>query len=57
MLRAVGTFVFLVLLTMIGLLAMERVPPSYRVGIHSLVAMIGFIVVVWALVGRRDRKL
>jgi hypothetical protein len=56
MLRAIGAFVFLVLLTVIGLLAMERVPPSYRAGVHSLVGLIGLLAVVWALVGGRDRK-
>jgi hypothetical protein len=56
MLRAIGAFVFLVLLTVVGLLAMERVPPSYRAGVHSLVGLIGLLAVVWALVGGRNRK-
>ena len=57
MLRAIGAFVFLVLLTVIGLLTMERVPPSYRADVHSVVGAIGLLVVVWALVGGRNRKL
>jgi hypothetical protein len=57
MLRAIGAFLFLVLLTVVGLLVMERVPPSYRVGVHSLVGLIGLVAVAWALAGGRDRKL
>ena len=56
MLRAIGAFVFLVFMTMVGLLVMQQVTPSHRAGVHSLVSLIMVLAVVWALVGGRGRK-
>ena len=51
--RAICAFVFLVILTVVGLVAMERAPPTYRAGVHSLVGVMGLVSVSWALVGGR----
>jgi hypothetical protein len=51
MLCAIGAFVFLVLLNIVGLLAMEHAPASYRAGVHSVVGVIGLVAVVWTLLG------